>query len=65
MSADLARISNIIPDRGPARYFHGRAQILYDFSDLLRRATKENNGTTFLVQGAPGAGRRRCWRKWP
>ncbi len=57
MSADSLMISSIIPDRGPARYFHGRAQILYDFSDLLRRATKENNGTTFLVQGAPGAGK--------
>ncbi len=57
MSADLARISNIIPDRGPARYFHGRREILCDFSDLLVRATKENNGTTFLIQGAPGAGK--------
>ncbi len=57
MSADLARISNIVPDRGPARYFHGRKEILCDFSDLLGRSTKENNGTTFLVQGAPGAGK--------
>jgi len=44
-------------DRGPARYFHGRKQILRDFSDLLERAVQTNTGTTFLVRGGPGAGK--------
>ncbi len=58
MSPDTSHISNIVPDRGPAEYFHGRAQILYDFKDLLRRAeTERTGGTTMLIQGAPGAGK--------
>lgn len=44
-------------DRGPARYFHGRKQILRDFSELLERAIQTNTGTTFLVRGGPGAGK--------
>ncbi len=44
-------------DRGPAKYFHGRKQILRDFSELVERATQANSGTTFLIQGAPGAGK--------
>ncbi len=58
MSSDTSHISNIVPDRGPAEYFHGRAQILYDFKDLMRRAeTERTGGTTMLIQGAPGAGK--------
>ncbi len=44
-------------DRGPAKYFHGRKQILRDFSELVERATQANSGTTFLIQGPPGAGK--------
>jgi len=47
-------------DRGYARYFHGRKRILASFSLVLHRAIDENlegNGTIFLIQGAPGAGK--------
>ena len=44
-------------DRGPAKYFHGRKQILHDFKELLVRAAQAKSGTTFLIQGAPGAGK--------
>ncbi|MCY4672745.1 MAG: hypothetical protein OXD43_03080 [Bacteroidetes bacterium] len=44
-------------DRGPAKYFHGRKDILHDFSELVTRATQAKSGTTFLIQGAPGAGK--------
>jgi hypothetical protein len=44
-------------DRGPSKYFHGRKEILSDFKDLLDRSTLAKSGTTFLIQGAPGAGK--------
>ena len=44
-------------DRSPARYFHGRKQILHDFKELLVHAAQAKSGTTFLIQGAPGAGK--------
>jgi len=47
-------------DRGKARYFRGRREILANFSLVLRRAIDESlegNGTIFLIQGAPGAGK--------
>ena len=44
-------------DRGPAKYFHGRKQILRDFNKLALRAVQGKSGTTFLIQGAPGAGK--------
>ncbi|MCY4158129.1 MAG: ATP-binding protein [Bacteroidetes bacterium] len=54
---DTSHISNIAPDRGPSKYFHGRTQILRDFNDFLRLAMEEKTGTIFLIQGAPGAGK--------
>ncbi len=57
MPPDTSHISNIVPDRGPARYFHGRTQILHDFNDLLELAITRAGRTTFLIQGAPGAGK--------
>ncbi|MXW33037.1 MAG: ATP-binding protein [Rhodothermaceae bacterium] len=57
MAESLRFTSRIISDRGPAEYFHGRTQILCDFEDLLRRVRKGENGTTFLIQGTPGAGK--------
>ena len=49
--------STFVFDRGPAKYFHGRKQILHDFKELLKYSTQNNRGTTFLIQGAPGAGK--------
>ena len=44
-------------DRGPAKYFHGREEIIDTFSSVLEFSREENEGTTFLIQGAPGAGK--------
>ena len=44
-------------DRGPAKYFHGRREILSSFHELLLHANQNRGGTTFLIQGAPGAGK--------
>jgi len=47
-------------DRGRARHFHGRTEILENFSAELRLAANPDvweSGTTFLIQGAPGAGK--------
>ena len=44
-------------DRGPAKYFHGRKQILRDFHELIESAVQTKSGTIFLIQGAPGAGK--------
>ena len=44
-------------DRGPSRYFHGRERSQRNFKELLQRATQAGNGTTFLIQGAPGVGK--------
>ena len=49
--------SAAVSDRGPARYFHGRKQILQDFENILWRSDQDGSGTTFLIQGAPGAGK--------
>ncbi len=44
-------------DRGHSPYFRSRKQILRNFSELLGRARRSVSGTTFLIQGAPGAGK--------
>ena len=44
-------------DRGPAKYFHGRKDHLRVFNALVTRAAEAQAGTTFLIQGAPGAGK--------
>ena len=46
-----------LKDRGPAKYFHGREEIIDTFKSTLKLYRKENEGTTFLIQGAPGAGK--------
>ena len=51
------RPSAYVTDRGPAKYFHGRKEVLGKFGELLRRSDQENSGTTFVIQGAPGAGK--------
>ncbi len=43
--------------RGPAKYFHGRRRILAAFQDRCARALNAKRGTTFMIQGAPGAGK--------
>ncbi len=44
-------------DRGPAKYFHGREEMLVKFRDILWRSKQKEAGTIFLIQGAPGAGK--------
>lgn len=44
-------------DRGPTPYFRGRTNILKKFRLLRERAVKGKEGTTFIIHGAPGAGK--------
>ena len=47
-----------IDDRGEAKYFHGRSAELAAFKERMGFATvKHRQGTTFLILGAPGAGK--------
>ncbi len=47
-----------LKDRGKAKYFHGRKGILGRFHRRLKWAEKDpGEGTTFLIQAAPGAGK--------
>ena len=49
---------NLMPnDHGPARYFHGRSDIIWYFNALCRRSLEDQDGTTFLIQGPPGVGK--------
>ncbi|MDE2833311.1 MAG: ATP-binding protein [Bacteroidota bacterium] len=48
----------LISDRGSARHFHGREGIRRNFARMLAGAKESSQGgTTFLIQGAPGAGK--------
>ncbi len=50
--------SVVIPDRGPTPYFHGRTEIIDTFNRYINHyKSKQRGGTTFLIQGAPGAGK--------
>ena len=53
----LPRPSAAARERGAAKYFHGRTRILSNFADECWAAEHDNAGTTFLIQGAPGAGK--------
>ncbi len=56
--SDSDRRSPNIRDRGRAKYFHGRKGILADFKERLEFARDDpQEGTTFLIQAAPGAGK--------
>ena len=44
-------------DRGAAEFFHGRQNELRQFQKALFDAKRKNGGTTYLVQGPPGAGK--------
>jgi len=46
-----------IPDRGPTDHFHGRKTIIKNFISALKHHLRKNDGTTFLIQGPPGAGK--------
>ncbi len=47
-----------LKDRGEAKYFHGRTGILDSFQRRLKWAEQDpKEGTTFLIQAAPGAGK--------
>ncbi len=46
-----------IKDRGHAKYFHGRIVERATFVRELESARQEQAGTTFLIQGPPGAGK--------
>jgi len=48
---------DIVSDRGFAKYFHGREEIIKDFNNVLGDFATSNKGTTFLIQGAPGVGK--------
>ncbi len=49
--------SDFIEDRGPAEYFHGRQEVIDMFTSALKRYLSKKRGSTFLIQGAPGAGK--------
>lgn len=55
-SRESQKPSSHVDDRGPAKYFHGRRQILRDFANQCQRAAA-HSGSTFLIQGAPGVGK--------
>ena len=44
-------------DRGPAPFFHGREEIIDNFKTVLGDSKALKDGTTFMIQGAPGAGK--------
>ncbi len=49
-----------VKDRGRAKYFHGREEVLGIVAELRADAEQGaagDQGTTFLIQGAPGAGK--------
>ena len=52
-------------DRGAAKYFQGREEILLEFKKLLADSGKPKGGTILLVQGPPGVGKTallaKCW----
>ena len=60
-------------DRGAAKHFHGRTDILREFKKRLKIFKKSKGGTILLVQGPPGVGKTallaKCWdeaeeRRW-
>ena len=56
-SRESAKPLSHVDDRGPAKYFHGRRQILRDFANHCQRAAARHSGSTFLIHGAPGVGK--------
>lgn len=54
---NVLRVADDVSDRGPAKYFHGRRLILSAIEVKCRQASAQAGGTTFLIQGVPGAGK--------
>ncbi len=54
-------------DRGVAKYFHGRKDILDKFAYRMEIAENSRGGTILLVQGPPGVGKTallaKCWEE--
>ncbi len=46
-----------VDDRGPTKYFHGRDGIRALFAKRLNHYEQLSGGSTFLITGAPGAGK--------
>ncbi len=44
-------------DRGRSPFFHGREEIIDTFNSVLEDSKALNDGTTFMIQGVPGAGK--------
>ena len=44
-------------DRGRSPFFHGRKEIIDTFNSVLEDSKALNDGTTFMIQGAPGVGK--------
>ncbi len=44
-------------DRGPAKHWNGRKEILDYFLEVLKETEEEKGGPIFLVQGSPGVGK--------
>jgi len=55
--SNSSHVPDYVGDRGPARYFHGRKQITGNFDKHIEDSMKRREGSTFLIQGAPGAGK--------
>ncbi len=48
---------NVIDDRGPAKYFHGRKQEINFFKHSLEQSQKRGLAKSILIQGPPGVGK--------
>ncbi len=57
MPPDTYPIPDYVADRGPTKYFHGRVRILANFDKLVKDSMEPGEASTFLIQGAPGAGK--------
>ncbi len=44
-------------DRGEAKYFYGREDILHMFQETLKEAIEKDGGTILVIQAPPGAGK--------
>lgn len=58
----MSKKKNVLPghsafDRRPTPHFRGRTSVLNKFRILRKRAMRGKEGTTFIIHGAPGAGK--------
>ena len=63
---EMSEITGFL-DRGAAKYFHGRKDILDKFAYRMEIAERSRGGTILLVQGPPGVGKTallaKCWEE--